>query len=388
MTQRPLVSIVTPSYNQAAFLEETIRSVLAQDYPHIEYIVVDGGSTDGSVEIIKRYEGGIARWVSEPDEGQSHAVNKGFRMASGEIVAWLNSDDLYFPDAVSTAVRRFEEHPDLGLLYGDSVFVDRDGAFVRYFTEAEPYNEFRLRNCSDYIMQPTAFFRRDRLLEIGMLDESLHFTMDWDLWCRFATSGCRVHYERTLIAAARVYPEAKTSAGGGARLAEIKGTLKRHRTSWWPHALYGYYATEVRQLLERKDLSFFRRLCLTVRLFCLYLGAARNVIFAECCANNLYGLRRSTRGIRKEARLTWPIYRDAGEIEITFRSKAPVRGTAELAGAAPVGFTLPGSSNPGSVRLVIPQEPAGHVLDVAVAFGRPRRRGFAAWLEKVQLLPR
>ncbi len=387
MAGRPLVSIVTPSYNQAEFLEQTIRSVLAQDYRNIEYIVVDGGSTDGSVEIIKRYADRIATWVSEPDQGQSDAINKGFRMATGEIVAWLNSDDLYFPDAVSTIVRRFEEQPNLGLSYGDCVFVDREGAFARYFTEVEPYNEFRLRNCSDYIMQPTTFFRRDLLLEIGLLNESLHFTMDWDLWCRFAENGCGVHYEPKLIAATRVYPETKTSAGGGTRLLEIKGTLKRHSTSWWPHAFYGYYAAEVRQFRERKDLSFFRRLCLTVRLFCLHLGAARNVIFAECAANNLYGLRRGTHEIGKEARLAWPLYRNAREIELTFRAKAPLRGTVTFAGSEPVRFTLPGPSNSGPVRLTIPQEPGRHVIDMTVAFEPPKRLSFTPRLEKVRLLP-
>jgi glycosyltransferase involved in cell wall biosynthesis len=119
----PLVSIITPCYNHAAFLETTIRSVLYQDYPNIEYIVVDGGSTDGCVDIIRHYQANLTAWVSGGDAGQADAINKGFRMANGEIVAWLNSDDYYFPYAVSTAVRRFQEDSDLTLFYGDGVLV-------------------------------------------------------------------------------------------------------------------------------------------------------------------------------------------------------------------------------------------------------------------------
>lgn len=382
---QPLVSIITPSYNHAPFLEQTIRSVLAQDYPNIEYIVVDGGSTDGSVEIIKRYEDGIARWVSEPDRGQSHAINKGFRLARGDIVAWLNSDDLYFPDAVSTAVRRFQERPDLGLLYGHCVFVDRDGAFVRYFTEVEPYDKFRLCNCSDYIMQPTTFFRRDVLLDVGLLDESLHFTMDWDLWCRLAKSGCGVHYEPKLIAATRVYPETKTSAGGRTRLDEIKRIVRRHGTAWWPHAWYGYYACEVRQFLERDRFPFFRRLCLTLRLLSLTFGAARNIVYDLRRGKNLYGLRRYTHQLLKRARLAWPLYGDAREIEISFRTDVPLAGTVQLAGAEPVPFRIPGSPRPAAVRVPIPKDQSRHVIDLAVVVERPKRPRVPAWLDKVQL---
>jgi glycosyltransferase involved in cell wall biosynthesis len=385
-TGQPLVSIITPSYNHASFLEQTIQSVLAQDYPSIEYIVVDGGSTDGSVEIIKRYEHGIARWVSEADRGQSHAINKGFRLARGDIVAWLNSDDLYFPDAVSTAVRRFQQQPNLGLFYGHCVFVGRDGEFVRYFTEVEPYDRSRLCNCSDYIMQPTTFFRRDVLLDVGLLDESLHFTMDWDLWCRLAKSGCGVHYESALIAATRVYPETKTLAGGRTRLDEIKRIIRRHGTAWWPHAWYGYYACEVRQFLERERFPFFRRLCLGLRLLSLTFGAARNIVYDLRQGKNLYGLRRYTHRLLKGARLTWPLYGEARAIELSFRADVPLVGTVQLAGAEPVPLKLPGSPKPGLVRVPIPARKSNHVIDLSIIIERPTRPNLPARLEKVELV--
>ncbi len=124
----PRVSIVTPSFNQAAFLEETIQSVLSQDYPNLEYIIIDGGSTDGSVEIIKKYADKLAYWVSEKDTGQADAINKGLIRVTGEIVAWLNSDDIYLPGTIRAAVEALQAHPDCGLVYGDVLSVDAKGS--------------------------------------------------------------------------------------------------------------------------------------------------------------------------------------------------------------------------------------------------------------------
>ncbi len=249
----PKVSIITPSYNQAQFLEQCIQSVLSQDYNNIEFIVIDGGSTDNSVDIIKKYTDKITYWVSESDDGQSHAINKGFKRATGDIVAWLNSDDLYFPDAVSTAVKRFEEQPGLTLFYGNAVWIGKNGEFIRYFTEIEPYNQKRLLNYSDFIMQPTTFFSRQKLIEVGYLDESLYYAMDWDLWCKLSKTGTFL-YEEKLIAAHRDYEATKTNSGGYKRLKELLKIQCRHITGFWPHAFWGFLSYEIYKRNSNRNL--------------------------------------------------------------------------------------------------------------------------------------
>jgi glycosyltransferase involved in cell wall biosynthesis len=191
---QPLVSIITPSYNQAGYLEETIRSVLSQDYPRIEYIIIDGGSTDGSVEIIQRYASqippsGIAHsltgWVSEPDQGQTDAINKGFARAQGDILAWLNSDDVYLPHAVAEAVDYLQTHPDIGMVYGDANLISEEGNIIGKFP-ARQTDYSRLRQGYVHIPQQTAFFRARLWRQVGPLDPTFYFAMDYDLWVRLA----------------------------------------------------------------------------------------------------------------------------------------------------------------------------------------------------------
>ncbi len=193
----PLVSIVTPSFNQAAFIEETIRSVLEQDYPHIEYIVIDGGSTDGSVDIIRRYADRLAYWVSERDAGQSDAINKGLRRANGEILAWLNSDDYYVPHAISTAVEFLVQHPDLGMAYGDVDGIDADGHLFK-LSVGGAYDWRRQLLQQMFVPQPAAFWRRRVTDRLGYLRTDLHYGMDWDLWLRLGRCYSVGYIERTL----------------------------------------------------------------------------------------------------------------------------------------------------------------------------------------------
>ncbi len=235
-TPRPWVSIVTPTYRMAEFLTQTLRSVHYQDYPHIEHIVVDGGDDEETPKLIERHRDQIAVYLREPDRGQSHAINKGLARARGEIVAWLNADDCLFPGAVSRAVDILQTHPEVDLVYGHAVFIDRDGQFLRYFTEVEPHDPDRLRTAADYICQPTTFFRRAVFERLGGLNENLHYAMDWDLWCRMARAGCGFHMEPTLLAANREYPEAKTQSGGWARLREIIRVNLAHKTRLLPRA--------------------------------------------------------------------------------------------------------------------------------------------------------
>ncbi len=205
----PLVSIITPSYNQARYLEATIRSVLEQDYSNIEYIVVDGGSTDGSVEVIEKYADQLAWWVSEPDAGQAEAINKGFARARGEILAWLNSDDVYAPGAVAAAVDALRSAPDAGLLYGDVLSVDETGRPIYRQTFA-PYALCDLMTFR-IISQPGVFMRREALESAGELDTNFHFLLDHHLWLRIAACWPLRYLPRTL-ARARYHAAAKNLA--------------------------------------------------------------------------------------------------------------------------------------------------------------------------------
>ena len=205
----PRVSIVTPSYNQGQFIEETFRSVLLQDYPNLEYIVTDGGSTDGSVEVIRDYERWLAYWVSEKDQGQSHAINKGFTRATGDFWAWLNSDDIYLPNTVSTAMYHLQEHPEWAIVYGSCEIIDSDGIIVGQFTGREFDLHRMLRTWSPPIPQPGSFFRRVALQDVGLLDETLHCQLDYDFFLRLSYRYPS-RYVPLCIGAFRRYPEQKT----------------------------------------------------------------------------------------------------------------------------------------------------------------------------------
>ncbi len=199
---------MTPSFNQANFLEETICSVLEQDYPNLEYIIVDGGSTDGSLEIIQKFEDQLAWWVSEADQGQTDAINKGFARAKGEILAWLNSDDTYLENAVSEAVEFLEAHPDVGAVYGDANLVDEQGAVIGKFP-ARQTDFDRLMRGYVHIPQQATFFRGKLWKQVGPLDPSFFFAMDYDLWVRLAKEAPLVYLPR-LWANFRLHGDAKT----------------------------------------------------------------------------------------------------------------------------------------------------------------------------------
>ncbi len=246
---KPLVSIITPSYNQAHFLEKTMLSVLDQDYPNLEYLVVDGGSTDGSREIIEKYADRLAWWISEKDQGQTDALNKGFARARGDILAWLNSDDTYLPGAISQAVEVLQAHPEAGLVYGDANLVDQDGRLIGRFP-ARQTDYQRLRQGYVHIPQQAAFFRADLWRKVGPLDPSFYFAMDYDLWVRIARlaplvyhpqlwANFRLHASgKSVVSDDRCWPEMLRVhyRDGGSPFAKIvlKAKIRRYLYAWLP----------------------------------------------------------------------------------------------------------------------------------------------------------
>ncbi len=203
----PKISVVTPSFNQGRYIEATINSVLDQDYPNLEYIIMDGGSTDETVKILGKYSQHLAYWVSEPDEGQTDALIKGFNRATGDIMCWLCSDDLYESKALREVAEAFTEHPDWQVVYGDSFWIDAEGRPLRFKREI-PFNRFIWMYDHNYLPQPSTFWRRDIYERVGGLDPRMKLAMDGDLWARFAEHTTPHHVPRAW-SRMRYYPEQK-----------------------------------------------------------------------------------------------------------------------------------------------------------------------------------
>ena len=210
----PKFTVVTPSFNQGAYIARTIESVLSQQYPNIEYIVIDGGSTDNTVEVIKKYQRHLTYWVSEPDRGQSHAINKGMSRATGEYLTWLNSDDWYLPDALRTMSEMFAADPEVGMVVGAGRIVDIAGKQV--YRKA-PDENIKLESLYGWLqggdfMQPSSAFRAGAWQSAGGLDEDIHIALDVDLWLRMARAGTRFATTPQMLSEALSHSEAKTTA--------------------------------------------------------------------------------------------------------------------------------------------------------------------------------
>jgi glycosyltransferase involved in cell wall biosynthesis len=212
------LSVITPSYNQAQFIDETIRSVLVQDYPDIEYIIIDGGSTDGSVDIIRGYERSLAYWVSEPDRGQAHAINKGLNRATGDIVGYLNSDDLYQPGALATVAEAFTAHPRAEWLCGPCLALDdatRTTSVMKLEVPSDPATWLLRPSGLPYLFPQQGVFLRKRLVdEIGVFREDLHYSFDYEYFLRILIAGYRPLELNAVLATFRLHDRAKTSVNG------------------------------------------------------------------------------------------------------------------------------------------------------------------------------
>ena len=206
------ISIVTPSFNQSRFLGETIDSVLGQGYPDLEYIIIDGGSSDGSVDLIRSYDDRLTYWVSEQDSGQAEAINKGWQRSNGEILGWINSDDYLLPDALRKVAIVFRGHPHVGIVYGQGVYVDEDGGKLQY-TGGQIIPQKMVDGSYYSLPQPAVFLRRAVIEKVGLLDESFHYALDGEFFCR-AFANFEAFYIPAPLACLRVHGVSKSVAAG------------------------------------------------------------------------------------------------------------------------------------------------------------------------------
>jgi glycosyltransferase involved in cell wall biosynthesis len=259
----PRISIITPSYNQGQFLEETIRSVLLQGYPNLEYIIIDGASTDASVEIIKKYEKYLAYWASERDKGQSDALNKGFLKSTGEILAWLNSDDTFDPGVLFTIGKLFHSHNNIDVIYGNAKIVDEDNKMLSEIRSV-PFHKKAFIYGTINTHQASIFWRRVIFFKTGMIKYQFEFAMDHDLIHRFLAIGGQFMFVKTFIANYRWHPMSKSASRNPGFYRESTSTLREiwgiehasYQYTFW-HTLY--FIRKLYWLIRQGDLAYIMR---------------------------------------------------------------------------------------------------------------------------------
>lgn len=236
MANLPLISVITPSYNQGTFIERTIRSVIDQGYQNLEYIVIDGGSTDGSAEIIRKYEKQLAYWISEPDRGQAPAINRGLRRATGDWIAWQNSDDIYFPGVFADVAKISSTHPDADLIIGNMMIIDETDCHLRDIRYVTPNYKALLAE-GMVLANQAAFWRRRVHEKIGWIDESYNYSFDYDWFLRLTRNFRAVHVNR-FWGGFRLHGDTKTRQSGLRFVEENKRIIADHWMPRWKVNLY------------------------------------------------------------------------------------------------------------------------------------------------------
>ena len=372
VTQHPLVSIVTPSLNQGRFIRDAIESVFRQSYPRVELIVVDAVSRDETPEILAEYADRLTA-VVEPDHGQSHAINKGFRRARGEIVSWLNCDDMLLPEAVQNVVETFARDGALGIVYGDGYLIDTK-AGARCLFKAGPMNIWKLVHVSQFLLQPAAFFRRNVLDEIGYVDESLHWAMDWDLMIR-AAKRFRTAYIPLPLAEQRVYDTTKTATGGRRRFRELVRIMRAHGEYRYPPAYFLYGADTYEMMLMRALERWMPQIAssATTRLRAIVRNVAERVKLGAL-SDGWYWDRWVT------TRARFQFHREGRALALcgTLPEVFPVLRGQAIDALVDGRVAVRQSLEFGKFRILIPVEPGPRLVDVELRspkFFVPRRRG-------------
>jgi len=262
----PRITVVTPSFNQAQFLEQTILSVIGQRYPNLEYIIMDGGSKDGSVEIIKKYQSEIAYWVSEKDNGQAAAINKGFSIATGDIFCWLNSDDMLMPGALLKIGGLFKtaQHPTI--IFGNCLHFHEDSPKTRGSDVVQSHECLDLKLC-DYIIQPSSFWNKSAWKEVGILNEQYHYTFDWEWFLRAEKAGVSFSPCSEYLSLYRIHDQHKSGTGGDKRAIELGKIYREYNDAnaekaflkWSRISSGSKFLHDVIYTVNKQEISFLNR---------------------------------------------------------------------------------------------------------------------------------
>lgn len=290
------ISIITPSFNQGIFIERTINSVLTQNIPNLEYFVIDNQSQDETISILNQYSNYL-HYVSEQDRGQAHAVNKGLQIASGEIIGWLNSDDVYYPNALIKVIKYFTVHPAVDVVYGSANHIDENDKIIAPYP-TEPWNFERLKKTC-YLSQPAVFFRRRILSQLGLLDETLQYCMDYEYWLRLALSNLHFVYLPEVLAGSRFYPTTKTCSDPIKATFEAINMLKKsigYVPSTW---LVNYAVLRRKHAIAEQGSLKIRSLPILWALTCYYAFKWNGLLKGLQSCINLPLSRLSTHGSHK-----------------------------------------------------------------------------------------